>query len=122
MPDRPPDPTDRRQSSADELVPGAEVVPASAKTGLGLDQLRGALARVDVPDRSSSRATRLYLDRAFSLRGVGTIATGTLWSGTVAPGDLLRLEPAGRIVRVRSVQVHDTPVERAEAGHHVGRQ
>src|SRR5207248_2692220 len=61
---------------AHELVPGAEVVPVSAKTGLGLDQLRGALARVDVPDRSSSRATRLYLDRAFSLRGVGTIATG----------------------------------------------
>jgi selenocysteine-specific elongation factor len=47
------------------------------------------------------------------------VATGTLWSGTIGAGDLLRLEPAGRIVRVRSVQVHDTPVDRADAGQRV---
>jgi len=39
----------------------------------------------------------------FTLQGVGTIATGTLWSGTIATGDLLRVEPSGRVVRVRSV-------------------
>src|SRR5438132_1080707 len=89
---------------ARELVPGAEVVAVSARTGSGLDELRAALARVEVAERSTSLATRLYLDRSFSLRGVGTVATGTLWSGTVGRGDLLRLEPAGRIVRVRSVQ------------------
>ena len=104
---------------ARELVPGSEVVAVSAKTGSGLDELRGALARVEVAERSTSLATRLYLDRSFTLRGVGTVATGTLWSGTVGGGDLLRLEPAGRIVRVRSVQVHDTAVERAEAGQRV---
>jgi selenocysteine-specific elongation factor len=104
---------------AGELAPGAEIVAVSAKTGKGLDELREALARVEVPERSTSLATRVYLDRAFSLRGVGTIATGTLWSGSVGGGDLLRLEPAGRIVRVRSVQVHDAPVEQAEAGQRV---
>src|SRR5262249_13280744 len=98
-----------------ELVPDAEVVAVSAKTGDGLDARRGALARVEVPERSSSLATRVFLDRAFSLRGAGTIATGTLWSGSVGGGDLLRLEPAGRIVRVRSVQVHDAPVAPAAA-------
>jgi len=104
---------------ARELAPGAEVVAVSSKTGEGLQELLEALARVDVPERSTSLATRMYIDRAFSLRGVGTIATGTLWSGSVGGVDLLRLEPAGRIVRVRSVQVHDAPVEQAEAGQRV---
>ena len=104
---------------ARELVPGAEVVAVSAKTGAGLDELRAALARVPVTERDSGRATRLYVDRVFTLQGIGTIATGTLWSGTISAGDLLRVEPSGRVVRVRSVQVHDTPVEAAEAGQRV---
>jgi selenocysteine-specific elongation factor len=106
---------------AGELVPGAEVVPVSAKTGAGLDALRTALARAADATRHDGRlgATRLWIDRAFSLRGAGTIATGTLWSGSVGRGDVLRLEPAGRTVRVRSVHVHDEPVERAEAGQRV---
>ena len=104
---------------ARELVPGAEVVPVSATTGAGLEELRAALGRVPVTERDSGRATRLYVDRVFTLQGVGTIATGTLWSGTIAPGDRLRVEPSGHVVRVRSVQVHDTPVEAAEAGQRV---
>jgi selenocysteine-specific elongation factor len=104
---------------AHELVPDAEVVAVSAKTGAGLDDLRAALARVPVEERDAERATRLYVDRVFTLQGVGTIATGTLWSGTIAAGDMLRIEPRGRIVRVRSVQVHDAPVEQAQAGQRV---
>jgi len=104
---------------AHELVPGAEVVAVSAKTGAGLDELRDALARVAVTERDADRATRLYVDRVFTLHGVGTIATGTLWSGRIAPGDLLRIEPGGRTVRVRSVQVHDAAVPEAEAGQRV---
>ncbi len=106
-------------AEAAELVPGAEVVAVSAKTGVGLDELRAALSRVPVVERRSDRATRLYIDRVFSLHGVGTVATGTLWSGTIAAGDVIRLEPAGRTVRVRTVQVHDEAVERAEAGQRV---
>src|SRR5436305_1345406 len=108
-------------AEASELVPGAEVVPVSAKTGAGLDELRAALARAAARPGSPPRfgATRLWIDRAFSLRGVGTVVTGTLWSGSIAPGDLLRLEPGGRTVRARSVQVHDRPVELAEAGQRV---
>lgn len=104
---------------ARELVPGAEVVAVSAKTGAGLDELRAALARVDVEERSPEGATRLYVDRVFTLRGIGTVATGTLWSGSIGAGDQLRVEPGGRAVRVRSVQVHDAPVERAAAGQRV---
>ncbi len=106
-------------AEAVELVPGAEVVAVSAKTGAGLDELRAALARVPVTERDSARATRLYVDRAFTLQGVGTIATGTLWSGAIAGGDVLRVEPGGRTVRVRSVQVHDQAVDSAAAGQRV---
>jgi selenocysteine-specific elongation factor len=59
------------------------------------------------------------VDRVFTLRGAGTIVTGTLWAGSVGAGAELLLEPRGRIVRVRNVQVHDRDVERAEAGQRV---
>jgi selenocysteine-specific elongation factor len=104
---------------ARELVPGAEVVAVSAKTGVGLDELGAALARLPVHERDADGATRLYVDRVFTLRGVGTIATGTLWSGSIAAGDELRVEPSGRTVRVRSAQVHDSAVEHADAGQRV---
>jgi selenocysteine-specific elongation factor len=106
---------------ARELVPGAAVVAVSARTGSGLDELLAALSaaadRVD--GEPEDRPTRLHVDRAFSLRGIGTVATGTLWSGSIGDGDELRAEPGGIAVRVRSVQVHDRPVERALAGQRV---
>ena len=109
------------REEAAELVPGAPVVAVSARTGAGLDELRAALAEVargSVHEGSDGPA-RLYVDRVFTLRGIGTVATGTLWSGTIGEGDELRVEPGGRAVRVRSVQVHDRSVERAESGQRV---
>jgi selenocysteine-specific elongation factor len=110
---------------AEELVPGAEVVATSARTGIGLDDLRAALARAadrlsgSEPLSRTLSTARLYLDRVFTLRGIGTVATGTLWSGSVGGGDNLRVEPSGLDVRIRSVQVHGHDVERAEAGQRV---
>ena len=104
---------------ARELVPEAEVVAVSAKTGTGLDELRAALASAAGERAAADGPTRLYVDRVFTLRGIGTVVTGTLWSGTIGEGDELRVEPAGLDVRVRSVQVHDQAVERAEAGQRV---
>jgi selenocysteine-specific elongation factor len=106
---------------AGDLMPGAPVVATSARTGEGLDDLRAALA--DTADRIGRKAgdspTRLFVDRVFTLRGIGTVATGTLWSGSIGEGDELAVAPSGLSVRVRSVQVHDSPVERAEAGQRV---
>ncbi len=112
---------DLARVEAEELVPGATVVATSARTGAGLDELRAALADVAarVAAHPADGPARLHVDRSFSLRGIGTVATGTLWSGTIGEGDELRVEPRGRMVRVRSVQVHDRPVERAEAGQRV---
>jgi selenocysteine-specific elongation factor len=61
----------------------------------------------------------LHVVRAFTIHGAGTVVTGTLWSGTLAAGDTLALLPAQRLVRVRSLQVHDQPAERAHAGQRV---
>jgi selenocysteine-specific elongation factor len=106
---------------ARELVPGAEVVPVSARTGEGMDSLRTALRLVaeGVRRRSDERPTRLWIDRVFAVPGAGTVVTGTLWSGSIGIGDALGVEPGGLEVRVRSVEVHDEAVERAEAGQRV---
>jgi selenocysteine-specific elongation factor len=106
-------------AEARELVPGAPVVAVSARTGAGLDELRAALAVVAVDRASRPGPTRLFVDRSFTLPGIGTVVTGTLWSGSIGAGDSLRVEPEGFDVRVRSVEVHDEPVERAEAGRRV---
>jgi selenocysteine-specific elongation factor len=107
------------RAEAEELVPGAPVVAVSARTGAGLDALRSALGGVAVERDRADAPTRLYVDRSFTLRGIGTVATGTLWSGSIGEGDELRAEPGSRTVRVRSVQVHDRAVARADAGQRV---
>jgi selenocysteine-specific elongation factor len=108
---------------AAELVPGVDVVPVSARTGDGLEPLRTALDRVTalLPSRAgdAARGTRLHIDRVFTIRGAGTVVTGTLWSGVIERGAELRVLPGDRAVRVRGVQVHDTAVERAAAGQRV---
>ncbi len=109
-------------SEATELLEGAEAVAVSVRTGAGLDELRSALERAAgrVLSRSESDGPlRLHIDRAFTIRGAGTVVTGTLWSGTVGRGDELVLLPEGRRTRVRAVQVHDAPLERAAAGQRV---
>jgi selenocysteine-specific elongation factor len=114
------------RADAEELLAGtafagAPIVETSVRSGDGLDDLRAALDRAaaTVEPRPSEGATRMPIDRAFTLRGIGTVVTGTLWSGTVAAGDRLALMPGSEEVRVRSVQVHDQPVARAEAGRRV---
>jgi selenocysteine-specific elongation factor len=105
-----------------ELVPGAERVPVCAPRGGGLTELLAALERaaeLTSSRRAGDGPARLHVDRSFTLRGIGTVVTGTLWSGSFAAGERARLLPSDREVRIRSVQVHDEPVERAEAGQRV---
>ena len=107
----------------DEFVQGsflehAPVVAVSAITGTGLDELRSELATMaeQVRDKDPSRYFRLPVDRAFSMRGFGAVATGTLISGAVNLEQELEVFPEGRRVRVRGVQVHGAAVTRAVAG------
>ncbi|HEX4282085.1 MAG TPA: selenocysteine-specific translation elongation factor [Solirubrobacteraceae bacterium] len=107
---------------ASELLPGAEAIAVSARTGAGIDDLRAAVDRACAVLESRADAAapaRLHVDRVFTIRGAGTVVTGTLWSGEIGRGDELELLPRGRRVRVRGVQVHDEPLERAPAGQRV---
>jgi selenocysteine-specific elongation factor len=107
---------------AAELLPGAEVVAVSVRTGQGLPELRAALDRVgaELTGRNGRPGeTRLHVDRVFTVRGAGTVVTGTLWSGEISRSDHLQVLPAGSRARAREVQVHDHAVERAEAGQRV---
>jgi selenocysteine-specific elongation factor len=109
-------------AAARRLLPEAEVVACSARTGDGLSDVIAALSRVaaHVPPRASAAAPAvLHADRAFTIHGAGTVLTGTLWSGTIARGDTLTLLPAGRSVRVRGVQVHGAHADAAVAGQRV---
>ena len=112
----------RAAAEARELLPGCAVVAVSARTGAGLDALAAALDRAvaALPSRAGAPGPpRLHVDRAFTVVGRGTVVTGTLWSGTVAVGDLLEIAPRGVAARVRGIEVHDRPVERADAGQRV---
>jgi selenocysteine-specific elongation factor len=92
---------------------GAAIVPCSATTGAGLDALRAALAAAagSVPARNAGDLVRLPLDRAFSVKGTGTVVTGTLWSGAFDREAVVRLFPLGRSARVRSIESHGVAVE-----------
>jgi selenocysteine-specific elongation factor len=105
-----------------DLLPEAEAVPVSTRTGVGLLDLVAALQ--EAADTVQSRATapgpaRLHIDRVFTIKGAGTVATGTLWSGTISRGDTLTVLPAGTPARVRGVQIHDEPADTARAGQRV---
>src|SRR5215813_10008849 len=111
------------EAEAKELVSGsflndAPIVAVSARTGVGLDQLKTTLKEIaqQVPTRSTDYVTRLPVDRAFSMKGFGAVVTGTLVSGEIAEGDELELLPRGMNVRVRGTQVHGRTVAKATAG------
>jgi len=96
----------------------APIVPVSSLTGAGLDQLKQALSRVasEVPTKNSTAMTRLPVDRVFTMKGFGTVVTGTLVAGTIRKEDELEVFPKGHRVRVRGVEVHGQQAEQALAG------
>jgi len=100
------------------FLEGAAIVPVSSVTGAGLDDLRRELARAAeaVPEKSAAGQFRLPIDRVFSVKGFGTVVTGTLISGSIAKEQSVEVYPRDRLLRVRGIQVHDQPAERAVAG------
>src|SRR6267143_676960 len=96
----------------------APIVPVSAKTGAGLGELKRALsdAAANASAKDAARYFRLPIDRAFAMKGFGSVVTGTLISGSVGPGDEVELFPRGERLRVRGVQSAGKTVERATPG------
>jgi selenocysteine-specific elongation factor len=100
------------------FLENAPLVPVSAKTGAGLADLKSALrsAAAEAAVKDSAQYFRLPIDRAFAMKGFGSVVTGTLISGSVGAGDEVELFPGGERLRVRGVQSGGKSVERAMAG------
>jgi selenocysteine-specific elongation factor len=103
---------------AGSFLEGAPMVAVSSRTGEGLDRLRAELRRLaaEAQAKDASRHFRLPIDRAFVMKGFGSVVTGTLISGTVRKEAEVEVHPIKRRLRVRGIQVHNQQVEEAQAG------
>ena len=110
---------DLRGLLADTPLAAAPIVPTSSTTGEGIAELRAAIAAAarEVPVRAADDLFRMPVDRAFTIKGTGTVVTGTVWSGRLTRDATVRVLPADRAVRVRGLQTHGDQVEAAEPGH-----
>lgn len=95
------------------VLADAPLIRCSAATGEGMDDLRDALDRMvaSAPPPEDSGRPRIFLDRSFTIRGAGTVVTGTLAGGALAVGDEVEVHPAGVRARIRSLQTHQRPVQ-----------
>jgi len=100
------------------FLEGAPIVAASAKTGEGLPELRATLAGLArrVPPKASGRLPRLPIDRVFTVKGFGTVVTGTLTEGRLAVDDRVEVYSRGIQAKIRGLQAHGHPVPEARAG------
>ncbi|HEX2777931.1 MAG TPA: selenocysteine-specific translation elongation factor, partial [Gemmatimonadaceae bacterium] len=112
---------DVRSALAGSPLANAAIVPVSATTGAGLDALRAALVEAArrLPARDPDDLFRMPVDRSFSVKGTGTVVTGTVWSGSLAADATVRIMPDGRVARVRGVQSHGASASRALPGRRV---
>lgn len=106
-----------------ELVDGtfladADIVETSSISGLGVDELKQHLAAVaaETTQRSNDLAARLPIDRGFTVKGFGTVITGTLTAGELSVGDEVEVLPSGKRVRIRGIQSHGRSADKALAG------
>ncbi|MBA3691088.1 MAG: selenocysteine-specific translation elongation factor, partial [Actinobacteria bacterium] len=103
-----------RERMADTGLAAAPVVPVSSTTGAGLDELRAALdAMLTTAPMPADARARLFVDRVFTMKGAGTVATGTLTGDCLTIGEEVEVYPTGRRARVRSLQSHGVAHERA---------
>ena len=113
---------DVREFLAGTPFAACELVTVSARDGRGIPELLTALERAAARAEAGRREgfARLPVDRVFPLRGIGTVVTGTLWSGEIRPGDPLVVEPRGVRAAVRSLQVHDHEADVVYGGSRAG--
>jgi selenocysteine-specific elongation factor len=107
-----------REQIGGTFLESSPVIKVSSKTGKGLDEIKEALTSTasELGEKLRDDFLRMPIDRTFTLRGVGTVVTGTIWSGTVRKDETVRFLPSGIESRVKSLEVHDRKVEESTAG------
>lgn len=103
---------------AGSFLDGAPIIPISSTKKTGLDKLVAALDEIaaDVPTRSDEGVFRLPIDRFFTIKGFGTVVTGTVWNGSASVGDILEILPEKEHCRIRNAQNHNENVKTLHAG------
>jgi len=109
---------DIRDFSQGTFLENAPILPVSSVTGQGIPELITALDEIagEIPPRPPSSLFRLPIDRVFTMKGFGTVITGTLVSGSVKVGETIMVYPSGITSKVRGIQVHNQSADSAEAG------
>mgnify|MGYP006294797581 CR=1 FL=1 len=109
---------DVREFVQGTFLEGQPVVPVSAQTGEGMPAFIEILDQISqtVPERPSTGLFRLPVDRVFTIKGFGTVITGTLISGQVEVGETIMLYPSGLTAKIRGIQVHNESVGQVRAG------
>ncbi len=107
-----------RQQLQNSPLAEASIVPVSAHNGIGLEELKNALAAAaeTMPPHTDDGQPRLAVDRVFTLQGIGTVVTGTLTGGTMSKGDTVTAYPPGRDTRIRTLQSHNRAQDTAQPG------
>lgn len=109
---------DIRNYMMGSFLEDAPMLPVSSLTGQGLPELKSAMDAIvkKVPERTSSGLFRLPVDRVFTMKGFGTVITGTVASGSIRVGDTIMIYPSGVTSKVRGIQVHNASTEEAASG------
>ena len=109
---------DIREFSQGTFLEDSPIIPVSSVTGQGIPEFISALDEIagQIPQRKPSNLFRLPIDRVFSMKGFGTVITGSLVSGKISVGDNIMIYPSGITSKVRGIQVHNLSANEAEAG------
>lgn len=110
-----------REELRGTFLEGSEIIPVSSYSGSNLDKLSSSIDRLvdEIPFRSSEGPFFMPVDRVFPVKGFGSVVTGTAYRGSVKKDDTLQLLPGGHKAEIRSVQVHDTPVDEGRSGQRI---
>ncbi len=113
---------DVRQTVAGTFLEGVTIIPTSAVTGQGVEEVKREIQTLAqaIPAHPNDHVFRFPVDRTFTMKGFGTVVTGTVLSGQVKVGDHLTIQPYEQDVRVRGLQVHESEVNQALAGQRTG--
>ncbi|WP_027360570.1 selenocysteine-specific translation elongation factor [Desulforegula conservatrix] len=109
---------DIKEFTSGTFLENSPIIPVSSATGEGMDQLIKTVDKIaeNIPEKSSSGLFRIPVDRVFTMKGFGTVITGTLASGKISVGDTVMIYPKKTNTKIRGIQVHNSPVESARAG------
>ncbi len=112
---------DIRDHLKNSFLEGCRIVPVSSITGEGVDEVKKTLNSIltDTIQKRDIGSARLFVDRRFTIQGMGTVVTGTLLEGSLTIDQQVEIQPSGKTSRIRNLQTHQTEIKEAHPGSRV---